>query len=100
MLIGQEILRCYELRVIMSVNVNAPYLYSQIQMERDITVFAELIGEEGNCRNVLTGFKKHAIWQSSLFWNSDLEQWLDYWLPTDANCQGVYKCRNGRLLAY
>ncbi|KAM3402747.1 hypothetical protein ACQJBY_006515 [Aegilops geniculata] len=61
------------------------------KMERDIAVFAELIGEKATAELFSQASKARHTAIESLLWNSEMEQWLDYWLPTDGNCQGPYK---------
>ncbi|KAF6983791.1 hypothetical protein CFC21_001906 [Triticum aestivum] len=61
------------------------------KMERDIAVFAKLIGEKATAELFSQASKARHTAIESLLWNSEMEQWLDYWLPTDGNCQGPYK---------
>ncbi|KAI5017512.1 hypothetical protein ZWY2020_042400 [Hordeum vulgare] len=61
------------------------------KMERDIVVFAKLIGEKTTAEIFSQASEARHTAIESLLWNSEMEQWLDYWLPTDGNCQGVYK---------
>jgi hypothetical protein len=56
-------------------------------MERDIEFFAKLIGEYTTSKEFSEAAKAHQIAIDSILWNSDMEQWLDYWLPTDVKCQ-------------
>ncbi|VAH05327.1 unnamed protein product [Triticum turgidum subsp. durum] len=63
----------------------------QGKMERDIAVFAKLIGEKATAELFSQASKARHTAIESLLWNSEMEQWLDYWLPTDGNCQGPYK---------
>uniref|UniRef100_A0A0A9EXF6 Trehalase n=1 Tax=Arundo donax TaxID=35708 RepID=A0A0A9EXF6_ARUDO len=65
-----------------------------LKMERDIAVFAKLIGENATSENFLEASKARHIAIDSILWNSEMEQWLDYWLPTDGNCQEVYQWKS------
>ncbi|KAM0898693.1 hypothetical protein ACQ4PT_021761 [Festuca glaucescens] len=60
------------------------------KMERDIAVFAELIGEKATAEIFSGASKARHTAIETILWNSEMEQWLDYWLPLDGN-QGVYK---------
>uniref|UniRef100_A0ACD5TJ10 Uncharacterized protein n=1 Tax=Avena sativa TaxID=4498 RepID=A0ACD5TJ10_AVESA len=60
------------------------------KMERDIAVFAELIGEKATAEVFSQASKARHTAIETILWNSEMEQWLDYWLPIDGN-QGVYK---------
>lgn len=61
------------------------------KMERDIAVFAKLIGENATAEIFSEASKARHKAIESILWNSEMEQWLDYWLPTDGNCQGIYQ---------
>ncbi|CAM0956441.1 unnamed protein product [Alopecurus aequalis] len=61
------------------------------KMERDIAVFAELIGEKATAEFFSGASKARQTAIETILWNSEMEQWLDYWLPTDGERQGVYK---------
>jgi neutral trehalase len=58
-----------------------------LQMERDIAVFAKLIGEDETSNEFLEASKARHIAIDSILWNSEMDQWLDYWIPTDGNSQ-------------
>uniref|UniRef100_A0ACD5U5S7 Uncharacterized protein n=1 Tax=Avena sativa TaxID=4498 RepID=A0ACD5U5S7_AVESA len=60
------------------------------KMERDIAVFAKLIGEKATAEVFSQASKARHTAIETILWNSEMEQWLDYWLPIDGN-QGVYK---------
>ncbi|KAG8084107.1 hypothetical protein GUJ93_ZPchr0010g8488 [Zizania palustris] len=62
-----------------------------LKMEQDIAFFAELIGENtvSESFSEASNARYNAI--ESVLWNSDMEQWLDYWLPTDGNGQVLTK---------
>uniref|UniRef100_A0A0D9XLM9 Trehalase n=1 Tax=Leersia perrieri TaxID=77586 RepID=A0A0D9XLM9_9ORYZ len=62
-----------------------------LKMERDIAFFAKLIGDMTISERFSEASKARHNAIESVLWNSDMEQWLDYWLPTDENCQGVYQ---------
>ncbi|XP_062205881.1 probable trehalase [Phragmites australis] len=64
------------------------------KMELDIAVFAKLIGEDATSEFFLEASKARHIAIDSILWNSEMEQWLDYWLPTDGNFQGVYQWKS------
>ncbi|WVZ57415.1 hypothetical protein U9M48_007802 [Paspalum notatum var. saurae] len=64
------------------------------KMERDIADFAILIGDNATSEKFLEASKARRIAIDSILWNSDMEQWLDYWLPTDRGCQGVYQWKS------
>jgi alpha,alpha-trehalase len=57
------------------------------QMEQDIAFFAKLIGESTTSEIFSEASKARHNAIDSVLWNADMEQWLDYWLPTDGNCQ-------------
>ncbi|XP_066393856.1 probable trehalase isoform X1 [Miscanthus floridulus] len=61
------------------------------KMERDIEFFAVLIGEYTTSKEFSEAAKARQIAIDSILWNSNMEQWLDYWLPTDVKCQSVYQ---------
>ncbi|KAK3153109.1 hypothetical protein QOZ80_2BG0167930 [Eleusine coracana subsp. coracana] len=61
------------------------------KMERDIAVFAKLLGENATSHKFLEASKARHIAIDSILWNSEMDQWLDYWIPTDGNCQGLYQ---------
>jgi alpha,alpha-trehalase len=54
-------------------------------MERDIAVFAKLIGEKATAENFSGASKARHTAIETILWNSEMEQWLDYWLPMDGN---------------
>ena len=60
-----------------------------IQMEQDIAAFAKIIGENAISEKFLDASKARHIAIDSILWNSEMEQWLDYWLPTDGDSQQV-----------
>jgi len=60
-----------------------------IQMEQDIAAFAKIIGEKATSEKFLEASKARHIAIDSILWNSEMEQWLDYWLPTDGDSQQV-----------
>uniref|UniRef100_A0A0A9AGR2 Trehalase n=1 Tax=Arundo donax TaxID=35708 RepID=A0A0A9AGR2_ARUDO len=64
------------------------------KMERDIAFFAEITGEKTTTKEFSEAAKARQFAIDSILWNSEMEQWLDYWLPTDANFQGVYQWRS------
>jgi len=60
-------------------------------MERDIEFFAELTGEHIISKEFSDTAKARQIAIDSILWNSEMEQWLDYWLPDDVQCQVLKK---------
>ncbi|CAL5013388.1 unnamed protein product [Urochloa decumbens] len=65
------------------------------KMELDIASFAKLIGDNETSEKFLEASKARHIAIDSILWNSEMEQWLDYWLPTDGDCQqGVYQWKS------
>uniref|UniRef100_A0A0D3HFQ8 Trehalase n=1 Tax=Oryza barthii TaxID=65489 RepID=A0A0D3HFQ8_9ORYZ len=65
-----------------------------LKMEQDIAFFAKLIGESTTSEIFSEASKARHNAIDSVLWNTDMEQWLDYWLPTDGNCQGVYQWKS------
>uniref|UniRef100_A0A0E0BCT1 Trehalase n=1 Tax=Oryza glumipatula TaxID=40148 RepID=A0A0E0BCT1_9ORYZ len=65
-----------------------------LKMEQDIAFFAKLIGESTTSEIFSEASKARHNAIDSVLWNADMEQWLDYWLPTDGNCQGVYQWKS------
>lgn len=57
-----------------------------LQMEHDIAFFAELIGEKNTLERFVMASqaRKEAI--TSIFWNEQMGQWLDYWLNDSNSC--------------
>jgi len=65
------------------------------KMEQDIAAFAKIIGEKATSEKFLEASKARHIAIDSILWNSEMEQWLDYWLPTDGDSQqGVYQWKS------
>ena len=60
-------------------------------MGRDIEFFAELTGEHIISKEFSDTAKARQIAIDSILWNSEMEQWLDYWLPDDVQCQVLKK---------
>lgn len=57
------------------------------QMELDIGTLAKVIGDNVTSEKKLEASKARHIAIDSILWNSEMEQWLDYWLPADGACQ-------------
>ena len=57
------------------------------QMELDIAALAKLVGDDATSEKNLKASRARHIAIDSILWNSEMEQWLDYWLPADADCQ-------------
>ncbi|KAL6906457.1 hypothetical protein ACP4OV_004058 [Aristida adscensionis] len=65
------------------------------KMECDIAIFAKLIGENATSETFLEASKARHIAIDSILWNTEMEQWLDYWLlPTDGNLQGAHQWKS------
>lgn len=60
-------------------------------MERDIAVFADIIGEKATAEIFSGASKARHTAIETILWNSEMEQWLDYWLPTDGKRQVLNK---------
>ncbi|KAL3834911.1 hypothetical protein ACJIZ3_009647 [Penstemon smallii] len=71
---------------IIPVDLNAYIL----KMELDITSLANVIGDDITASSFTKAFqaRKRAI--DSIFWNSDMQQWLDYWLSNSNESKEVY----------
>lgn len=61
------------------------------KMELDIGALAKVVGDNATSEFFLNASKARHIAIDSILWNSEMEQWLDYWLPADADCQGVHE---------
>ncbi|XP_038977909.1 probable trehalase isoform X3 [Phoenix dactylifera] len=72
---------------IIPVDLNA-FIY---KMELDIAFFAKLIGDNSTSEKFLAASKARQAAIRSIFWNSEMEQWLDYWLISKSNCEEVYQ---------
>ncbi|XP_008799558.1 probable trehalase [Phoenix dactylifera] len=72
---------------IIPVDLNA-FIY---KMELDIAFFAKLIGDNSTSEKFLAASKARQAAIKSIFWNSEMEQWLDYWLISKSNCEEVYQ---------
>ncbi|XP_073111925.1 probable trehalase isoform X2 [Elaeis guineensis] len=70
---------------IIPVDLNA-FIY---KMELDIAFFAKLIGDNSTSEKFLAASKARQAAIKSIFWNSEMEQWLDYWLISKSNCEEV-----------
>nr|CAD1835463.1 unnamed protein product [Ananas comosus var. bracteatus] len=60
------------------------------KMELDISVFAKLVGDNSTSEKFLKASKERRAAIRSIFWNSSMKQWLDYWLISKNNCEEVY----------
>ncbi|KAK4489225.1 hypothetical protein RD792_005021 [Penstemon davidsonii] len=71
---------------IIPVDLNAYIL----KMELDITSLANVIGDNITAASFTKAFqaRKRAI--DSIFWNSEMQQWLDYWLSDSNESKEVY----------
>lgn len=49
-------------------------------MEYDISYFSKIIGDSSTSERFAAASKAHLAAIRSVFWNSDMAQWLDYWL--------------------
>ncbi|ONL99302.1 trehalase1 [Zea mays] len=61
------------------------------KMELDIGALAKVVGDNATSEFFLNASKARHIAIDSILWNSEMEQWLDYWLPGDADCQEVHE---------
>lgn len=67
---------------ILPVDLNV-YVY---MMEQDISFFARITGDESVSEHFLIISKARLKAIKTIFWNNEMEQWLDYWL--DSKCSG------------
>ncbi|XP_072963305.1 probable trehalase [Typha angustifolia] len=72
---------------IIPVDLNT-FLY---KMELDIAVFAKLVGDNSTSEKFFKALKARQAAIASIFWNSNMEQWLDYRLINRSNCEEVYQ---------
>lgn len=52
-------------------------------MEYDISYFAKITGDCSTSERFAAASKARLAAIRSIFWNSDMAQWLDYWLMAD-----------------
>ncbi|XP_066389780.1 probable trehalase [Miscanthus floridulus] len=64
------------------------------KMELDIAALAKLVGDDATSEKNLKASRARHIAIDSILWNSEMEQWLDYWLPADADCQRVHEWKS------
>lgn len=57
-------------------------------MELDIAFLAKVTGDERTTEHFLKASQARMKAFKSIFWNSEMGQWLDYWL-NDSTCQVV-----------
>ena len=57
-----------------------------VQMELNIAFFAKVTGDNSTAQHFLQLSESRKKALNSVFWNSDMKQWLDYWL-TNSTCQ-------------
>ena len=55
-------------------------------MELNIAFFAKVVGETRTAEKFLEASKVRKKAMESVFWNSNMKQWLDYWL-SDNKCK-------------
>ncbi|KAK8963496.1 putative trehalase [Platanthera guangdongensis] len=72
--------------LIIPVDLNA-YLY---KAELDIAFFAKEIGDDQTSESFSKASKARQFAMRSIFWNAEMNQWLDYWLSS-GDCQGVHQ---------
>nr|XP_010919275.1 probable trehalase [Elaeis guineensis] len=61
------------------------------KMELDIAFLAKLTGDNSTSEKFLAASKARQAAIKSIFWNSEMEQWLDYWLISKSNCEEIYQ---------
>ncbi|KAG6501496.1 hypothetical protein ZIOFF_041377 [Zingiber officinale] len=54
-----------------------------MEMEYDISYFSKIIGDSSTSEKFAAASKARMAAIRSIFWNSDMAQWLDYWLMTN-----------------
>nr|CAD1835474.1 unnamed protein product [Ananas comosus var. bracteatus] len=73
------------------------------KMELDISEFARLLGDETTSKKFLKASKARQAAIKSILWNSNMKQWLDYWLISKSNCEEVYnwqaECQSHNVFA-
>ncbi|THU74325.1 hypothetical protein C4D60_Mb04t32170 [Musa balbisiana] len=72
---------------IIPVDLNA-FIY---KMESDIAFFAKLTGDSVTSESFLAASKARRAAITSIFWNSQKDQWLDYWLIKKSNSEEFYQ---------
>ncbi|WOL07523.1 putative trehalase [Canna indica] len=72
---------------IIPVDLNA-FIY---MMESSIAYFAKISGDSSTSETFLAASKSHLAAIQSIFWNSDMGQWLDYWLISKSKLEKFYK---------
>ncbi|KAK8366365.1 hypothetical protein V6Z12_A02G115000 [Gossypium hirsutum] len=58
-----------------------------LRMELDIAFLAKTVGENAITEDFLRASQKRRKAFSSIFWNENMGQWLDYWLNNGADCE-------------
>ncbi|MBA0608778.1 hypothetical protein Godav_020961 [Gossypium davidsonii] len=58
-----------------------------LRMELDIAFLAKTVGENAITEDFLRASQKRQKAFSSIFWNENMGQWLDYWLNNGADCE-------------
>lgn len=72
---------------VIPVDLNT-YMY---KMELDIAFFAKLVGDKTTSDKFLAASKARLAAIKSVFWNAEMEQWLDYWLASESDCKEVHQ---------
>ncbi|XP_020247179.1 probable trehalase [Asparagus officinalis] len=72
---------------IIPVDLNV-YMY---KMELGIAFFAKLTGDNSTSEKFLTASKARLTAMTSIFWNEEMGQWLDYWLIGECGSEDVHQ---------
>lgn len=64
-----------------------------IQMELDIASLAKVVGDYDISKHFFEAAQAREKAISSVFWNAEMGQWLDYWL-NDSSCKVLSTCFN------
>ncbi|ERN19328.1 probable trehalase [Amborella trichopoda] len=61
-----------------------------LKMELHIAFFAKLLGEASISRDFIAASEARRTAIKTIFWNSEMGQWLDYWLG-NSRCEDIHK---------
>lgn len=71
-------------------NLRSKYLIMYLnflqQVELDIAFFAQKLGDTQTSEKFLKASKARQFAMKSIFWNAEMNQWLDYWLSS-SDCE-------------
>jgi alpha,alpha-trehalase len=70
------------------------------KMERDIAVFAKLIGEKATAEVFSQASKARHTAIETILWNSEMEQWLDYCFPSMETRESTNGNRSHRIVTF